>query len=49
MRWLAVGWPYYPKVAMSAFVTLSLAWLSWQFIGAPARKAGRRFMYLKNG
>ncbi len=49
VRWLAVGWPYYPKVAMSAFVTLSLAWLSWQFIEAPARKAGRRFMYLKNG
>jgi peptidoglycan/LPS O-acetylase OafA/YrhL len=48
MRWLAVGWPYYPKIAMSAFVTLSLAWLSWQFIEAPARRAGRRFRYLKS-
>ncbi len=48
VRWLAVGWPYYPKVALSAFVTFALAWLSWQFIEAPARRYGRRFLYLKN-
>lgn len=48
LRWLAVDWAFYPKIAMCAFVTLSLAWLSWQFIEAPARRAGRRFRYLKS-
>jgi peptidoglycan/LPS O-acetylase OafA/YrhL len=47
VRWLAVGWTYWPKVAMSAFVTISLAWLSWQFIETPARNLGRRFLYVK--
>lgn len=47
LRWLTVGWSFWPKVGMSAFVTLSLAWLSWQFIEAPARRFGRRFVYVK--
>lgn len=47
LRWLAVGWPYWPMIALSSFVTLSLAWLSWQFIEAPARRYGRRFRYLQ--
>lgn len=46
VRWIAVGWSYWPKVGMSAFVTLALAWLSWQFIEAPARRFGRRFAYV---
>ena len=48
VRWLAVGWTYWPKVALSAFITFSLAWLSWQFIEGPARKFGRRFAYIQH-
>ncbi len=46
VRWLAVGWTYWPKVALSAFLTLALAWLSWEFIEGPARRYGRRFAYI---
>lgn len=47
VRWFAVGWSYWPKVAFSAFLTLSLAWLSWEFLEAPARRFGRRFAYVE--
>ncbi|MDP6977610.1 MAG: acyltransferase [Myxococcota bacterium] len=47
MRWFSVGWSYWPTVGFSAFLTLSLAWLSWEFLEEPARKYGRRFAYVE--
>ncbi len=46
VRWFSVGWTYWPKVGFSAFLTLSLAWLSWEFLEEPARRYGRRFAYV---
>ncbi|MCP5043128.1 MAG: acyltransferase [bacterium] len=47
IRDLAVGWSYWPTIGLSAFLTLAFAWLSWEFIEAPARRYGRRFLYVR--
>jgi len=47
VKYLAIGWTYWPKVAFSAFLTLAIAWLSWEFIEAPARRYARRFAYVE--
>jgi len=46
VRDLAVGWSYWPTIALSAFLTLSFAWLSWNFIEAPATRYAKRFFYV---